>query len=86
MQTAEATTTMDEAEAEVPIPGDLMITVRMQRPFRDGSTNIVEFIPETSRRAIFEEYREMAWGIVAAVRADQAEEAGDLDEDVQDGE
>lgn len=86
MSNADATTTLPE----VPIPSDLSITVTMQRPFRDGTPTVVQFIPETSRRAIFEEYRGIAWGIVAAVRAAEAEEAGDLDEadpdDVQDGE
>lgn len=86
MSTAEAMTTLPE----VPIPSDLTITVTMRRPYRDGTPTVVEFIPETSRRAIFEEYREMAWGIAAAVRASQDEEAGGLDEvdpdDVRDGE
>lgn len=82
MSTAEATT--DEAEAEVPIPADLTITVTMRKPFRDGTPTVLEFTPETSRRAIFEEYREIAWGLAAAYRA--AEEAGDYADDVQDGE
>lgn len=82
MSTAEAQTT-NPAGGEVPIPEDLTITVTMRRPFLPGTRTVVEFIPETSRRAIFEEYREIALGISA--EEEEADE-DDFDEDDFDGE